>query len=54
MVRTRRMDRKWSSRGSVLCAEGCWGLIDLDWFARERQAGRLPIVHECGRVLYRG
>jgi hypothetical protein len=36
-----------------ICTD-CYKPVDIDWFAAEKEAGRLPIVHDCGRVLYRG
>jgi hypothetical protein len=32
----------------------CYQPVDLDWFAKEKTAGRLPVIHDCGKVLYRG
>jgi hypothetical protein len=36
-----------------ICTQ-CYQPVDLDWFAKEKAAGRLPVVHACGKVLYRG
>ena len=41
---------KKKSRGTAICM-GCWELIDLDWFYSQKFLG--PVVHGCGRVLYR-
>jgi len=38
---------------NALCG-GCYKVIDLTWFSTKRLANEIPIVHECGRVLYSG
>jgi hypothetical protein len=32
----------------------CYKQVDHAWFAAQREAKAYPIIHECGRVLYRG
>ena len=43
--------KKSSAYPSVCTGDGCYQPIDLEWLNRELRAGRLPIVHACGRVL---
>jgi hypothetical protein len=40
-------------RHPSICTHG-YQPVDLDWFAKEKAAGRLPVAHACGRVLYSG